>query len=78
VYKLSQSGDDISFKVEKGEILGFLGPNGAGKTSDDEDPDLLHAGHGRNCRVAASMFRRELEVRKRIGYLPRNPPLYPR
>ena len=48
--------DNISFEVEKGQIVGFLGPNGAGKTTTMRDPDLLSAAHRRDRRTSpASM-----------------------
>ena len=69
--------DNISFSVEKGEILGFLGPNGAGKTTvmriltcffPPTKGKVIVAGY--NC------FEDSLNVRKRIGYLPQRVPLY--
>jgi ABC-2 type transport system ATP-binding protein len=70
--------DDISFKVEKGEILGFLGPNGAGKTTTMRILTCYMPSTEGNARVAGyDVFEESLEVRKRIGYLPENPPLYP-
>ncbi len=70
--------DQISFRVDKGEILGFLGPNGAGKTTTMRIlTGFLPATNG-TARVAGfDVFEKSLEVRKRIGYLPENPPLYP-
>jgi len=70
--------DQITFRVEKGEILGFLGPNGAGKTTTMRIlTGFLPATSG-TARVAGfDVFEKSLEVRKRIGYLPENPPLYP-
>ena len=70
--------DEISFRVEKGEILGFLGPNGAGKTTTMRIlTGFLPATSG-TARVAGfDVFEKSLEVRKRIGYLPENPPIYP-
>ena len=70
--------DEISFRVEKGEILGFLGPNGAGKTTTMRIlTGFLPATRG-TARVAGfDVFDKSLEVRKRIGYLPENPPIYP-
>ena len=70
--------NDISFKVEKGEILGFLGPNGAGKTTTMRIlTGYLPATSG-SARIAGfDVFEKSMEVRRRIGYLPENPPLYP-
>jgi len=70
--------DQISFSVNRGEILGFLGPNGAGKTTTMRIlTGYLPATSG-TARVAGfDVSEQSLEVRKRIGYLPENPPLYP-
>ncbi len=70
--------DEISFRVDKGEILGFLGPNGAGKTTTMRIlTGFLPATSG-TARVAGfDVFEKSLEVRRRIGYLPENPPIYP-
>ena len=70
--------NDISFTVEKGEILGFLGPNGAGKTTTMRIlTGYLPATNG-SARIAGfDVFEQSMEVRRRIGYLPENPPLYP-
>jgi ABC-2 type transport system ATP-binding protein len=69
--------DQISFRVEKGEILGFLGPNGAGKTTTMRIlTGYLPATSG-TARIAGfDVFEDSLEVRKRIGYLPESPPVY--
>ena len=76
-YAQSRAVNDISFKVEKGEILGFLGPNGAGKTTTMRIlTGYLPATSG-TARVAGfDVFEQSMEVRKRIGYLPETPPLY--
>jgi ABC-2 type transport system ATP-binding protein len=70
--------NDISFTVGKGEILGFLGPNGAGKTTTMRIlTGYLPATSG-SARVAGfDVFEQSMEVRRRIGYLPESPPLYP-
>jgi ABC-2 type transport system ATP-binding protein len=70
--------DAVTFSVAKGEILGFLGPNGAGKTTTMRIlTGYLPATSG-TARVAGfDVFEQSLEVRRRIGYLPENPPLYP-
>jgi ABC-2 type transport system ATP-binding protein len=70
--------NDISFTVSKGEILGFLGPNGAGKTTTMRIlTGYLPATTG-SARIAGfDVFEQSMEVRRRIGYLPENPPLYP-
>jgi ABC-2 type transport system ATP-binding protein len=69
--------DDISFRVEKGEILGFLGPNGAGKTTTMRILTCFLPASAGTARVAGyDVFTDSLAVRKRIGYLPENPPVY--
>jgi ABC-2 type transport system ATP-binding protein len=68
----------ISFKVEKGEILGFLGPNGAGKTTTMRIlPGYLPATDGTATVAGYDVFKQPLEVKKRVGYTPETPPLYP-
>ncbi len=78
VYGGRRAVDDISFKVEKGEILGFLGPNGAGKTTTMRILTCYMPATDGTARVAGyDVFEESLEVRRRIGYLPESPPLYP-
>jgi ABC-2 type transport system ATP-binding protein len=69
---------DVTFSVEKGEILGFLGPNGAGKTTTMRIlTGYLPATSG-TARIAGfDVHEDSIAVRKRIGYLPETPPLYP-
>jgi ABC-2 type transport system ATP-binding protein len=70
--------DDVSFRVERGEILGFLGPNGAGKTTTMRILTGYMPATSGTVRVAGfDVFEDSLEVRRRIGYLPEVPPLYP-
>ena len=69
--------DHISFSVNKGEILGFLGPNGAGKTTTMRIlTGYLPATDGTAKIAGFDVFDDSIEVRRRIGYLPENPPLY--
>jgi ABC-2 type transport system ATP-binding protein len=69
--------DHVSFVVNKGEILGFLGPNGAGKTTTMRIlTGFLPATSGTAQVAGFDVFNDSLEVRKRIGYLPENPPIY--
>ncbi len=70
--------DALSFTVEKGEILGFLGPNGAGKSTTMKIlTGFLPPSEG-TVRVAGfDVFEQPLEVKRRIGYLPESPPVYP-
>ena len=69
--------DGISFKVEKGEILGFLGPNGAGKsTTMNMITGYLSANSGSVKVDGYDVLEDPNEVKKRIGYLPEQPPLY--
>ena len=70
--------NDVSFRVEKGEILGFLGPNGAGKTTTMRMLTCYTPASAGTARVAGyDVFENSMEVRRRIGYLPEYPPLYP-
>ena len=69
--------DGVTFRVDKGEILGFLGPNGAGKTTTMRIITGYMPASGGNARVAGfDVYEQSLEARKRIGYLPESPPLY--
>jgi len=77
-YGLVTAVDHVSFTVNKGEILGFLGPNGAGKTTTMRILTGFMPATSGTARVAGfDVFNDSLEVRRRIGYLPENPPLYP-
>jgi len=70
--------NDISFSVEKGDIVGFLGPNGAGKTTTMRVLTcFLPPSDGKATVAGFDVFEQPLEVKKRIGYLPETPPLYP-
>jgi ABC-2 type transport system ATP-binding protein len=68
---------DVSFNVDKGRIVGFLGPNGAGKSTTMKILSCFMPATGGTARVAGfDVFSQSLEVRRRIGYLPENAPLY--
>src|SRR5437588_3556769 len=70
--------DHISFEVQKGEIVGFLGPNGAGKTTTMRMLTCFLPPTSGNATVAGfDILEQPLEVKRRIGYLPETPPLYP-
>src|SRR5438046_5846573 len=70
--------DNISFEVEKGGIVGFLGPNGAGKTTTMRVLTCFLPPSDGSASVAGfDVLQHPLEVKKRIGYLPESPPLYP-
>ncbi len=70
--------DRVTFSVEKGEIVGFLGPNGAGKTTTLRILTGFMPATGGEARVAGfDIFTESMDVRRRIGYLPENVPLYP-
>ena len=70
--------DGVSFRVEKGEILGFLGPNGAGKTTTMRILTCYLPPTEGTARLAGyDVFAQPMEVKKRVGYLPETPPLYP-
>lgn len=70
--------DHISFEVKKGQIVGFLGPNGAGKTTTMRMLTCFLPPTAGTATVAGfDVLDAPLEVKKRIGYLPESPPLYP-
>ena len=70
--------DRISFEVQKGEVVGFLGPNGAGKTTTIRVLTCFHPANGGSATVGGFDVRTEpLAVRRQIGYLPENVPMYP-
>ncbi len=78
VYGTFSAIENVSFRVEPGEIMGFLGPNGAGKTTSMRIlTGFLPATSG-SARVAGyDVHENSMAVRERIGYLPETPPLYP-
>src|SRR3954469_8988541 len=70
--------DDLTFKVERGEILGFLGPNGAGKTTTMRIlTGYMPATQGTATVAGFDVFNQPMEAKRRTGYLPETPPLYP-
>jgi ABC-2 type transport system ATP-binding protein len=70
--------DQISFEVAKGQIVGFLGPNGAGKTTTMRMLTCFLPPSAGTATVAGfDVLEQPLEVKKRIGYLPETPPIYP-
>ena len=77
-YGLVEAIHDVSFTVDKGRIVGFLGPNGAGKSTTMKILSCFMPASGGTATVAGfDVFSQSLEVRRRIGYLPENAPLYP-
>src|SRR5918992_3255127 len=70
--------NDVSFRVEAGEILGFLGPNGAGKTTTMRViTGYMPATEGKVAVAGYDVFEKPIEAKRRTGYLPETPPLYP-
>ncbi len=68
----------VSFEVKKGEILGFLGPNAAGKTTTMRIITCYLLPNEGSVTVAGyDVIEQSLEVRRNIGYIPENPPIYP-
>jgi len=68
----------VTFRAEKGEVLGFLGPNAAGKTTTMRIlTGYMPATRGRARVAGFDVFENATEVKRRVGYLPENPPLYP-
>jgi ABC-2 type transport system ATP-binding protein len=70
--------DNISFEVEKGQIVGFLGPNGAGKTTTMRVLTCFLPPTAGTANIAGyDVIEQPMEVKRRIGYLPETPPVYP-
>jgi ABC-2 type transport system ATP-binding protein len=70
--------EGLTFRVNEGEILGFLGPNGAGKSTTMKILTGFLPPTAGTAKVAGfDVFEKPLEVKRRIGYLPETPPLYP-
>jgi ABC-2 type transport system ATP-binding protein len=70
--------ENLTFQVEEGEIIGFLGPNGAGKTTTMRVlTGYIPATSGKASVGGFDVFEKPLEVKRRIGYLPEQPPVYP-
>ena len=70
--------DHISFEVAKGQIVGFLGPNGAGKTTTMRMLTCFMPPTEGTAEVAGyDVIQNPMEVKRRIGYLPETPPVYP-
>jgi len=68
----------LTFSVAKGEVLGFLGPNGAGKTTTMRIlTGFIPATRGTAVVAGHDILSQPLEAKRKIGYLPENPPLYP-
>jgi len=77
-YARTTAVDQISFEVQKGQIVGFLGPNGAGKTTTMRMLTCFLPPTSGTATVAGfDVLENPLEVKRRIGYLPETPPLYP-
>ena len=69
--------NDLSFEVEKGEIVGFLGPNGAGKSTTMRIlSSYMPATSGRASIAGFDVFTQSLQARQHLGYMPENVPLY--
>ncbi len=77
LYGSQHAVDDISFEAQKGEVLGFLGPNGAGKSTTMKIiTGFIPQSEGSVTVCGHDVQQEPLEVKKRVGYLPENNPLY--
>ncbi len=76
-YGTTKAIDNVSFSVNKGDVVGFLGPNGAGKSTTMKIITGFMAPSDGSASVAGfDVFENPIEVKKRIGYLPETPPVY--
>jgi len=70
--------NDLNFEVNEGEIVGFLGPNGAGKSTTMKIlTGFMPATQGNAVIAGYDVFENPVEVKRNVGYLPENPPVYP-
>src|SRR6476620_5518126 len=70
--------NDLSFEVQKGEIVGFLGPNGAGKSTTMKIlTGFMPASEGKASICGYDVFEKPIEVKRNVGFLPEHPPVYP-
>src|SRR5690606_35984698 len=77
LYGTQKALDDVSFEIGSGEVVGFLGPNGAGKSTMMKILTCFIPPTSGNASVAGhSIHDASMEVRRNIGYLPENNPLY--
>lgn len=77
IYRQQKAIDNISFKIDKAEIVGFLGPNGAGKSTTMKIiTGFLEADKGEAFVSGLNVQINKLETKKKIGYLPEGNPLY--
>ena len=77
-YATHRAVTDVTFKVDKGEVLGFLGPNGAGKTTTMRIiTGYMPPTSGTVTVADFDVFKQSVQARRRIGYLPESVPLYP-
>jgi len=78
IYGQQKAVDSISFEIKTGEIVGFVGPNGAGKSTTMKIlTGFIPPSSGEACINGLEITENSLEIRKHIGYLPENNPLYP-
>ena len=76
-YGTTKAVDNISFEIKRKEVLGFLGPNGAGKTTTVRVITCFLAPTSGTVEIdGLNVFDHSLEIRRKIGYLPENTPLY--
>ena len=77
-YDTTTALEDVSFSVEAGEVLGFLGPNGAGKTTTMRMlTGYIPPTTGKAIVAGFDVFEQPVQAKRRTGYLPETPPLYP-
>src|SRR4051794_28175769 len=70
--------NDLTFEVQKGEIVGFLGPNGAGKSTTMKIlTGFMPATSGKAMIAGYDVFEKPIDVKKNVGFLPETPPVYP-